>query len=335
MRPVMTSGRSLILSGPSQLQQANISNAISHSTNSYSNPSKFFHLSSKHPSFKITFLFLTNTDLYFFALWDQFFSSTPSNLFHIYIHIDHFINITHPPLFLKTNTSPPNAPSPPPQPLSLPYASSLLSHSSKTLPTPTLPSFPIIISLSTPSNTSTTASSYYAASLLTLTIYKHLRWYLRWRLLQKYKRPPGIAILDEETYETTQKLNVELMAEGDKEMTLEEPMVFNNLGPMAKENIANFQQLNLVQNTNKLYKNVSHNMWSKTSQTISLSHGRSYTTLTTNAYDTEHPMLMMRELIEFMAYQRTVHFMFILILFIIRCFCGGRTSEELNPWKTL
>ena len=178
------------------MRQANISNAISHSTNSYSNPSKFFHLSSKHPSFKITFLFLTNTDLYFFALWDQFFSSTPSNLFHIYIHIDHFINITHPPLFLKTNTSPPNAPSPPPQPLSLPYASSLLSHSSKTLPTPTLPSFPIIISLSTPSNTSTTASSYYAASLLTLTIYKHLRWYLRWRLLQKYKRPPGIAILD-------------------------------------------------------------------------------------------------------------------------------------------
>ena len=29
----------------------------------------------------------------------------------------------------------------------------------------------------------------------------------------------------EEMYETTQKLNVELMAEGDKEMTLEEPMV--------------------------------------------------------------------------------------------------------------
>jgi len=30
--------------------------------------------------------------------------------------------------------------------------------------------------------------------------------------------------------------------------------------------------VNLVQNTNKLYKNASHNMWSKTSQIISHNH---------------------------------------------------------------
>ena len=45
------------------MKQANISNAISHSTNSHSNPSKFVHLSSKKPFPKIAFLFLTHTDI--------------------------------------------------------------------------------------------------------------------------------------------------------------------------------------------------------------------------------------------------------------------------------
>ncbi|KAG2371569.1 uncharacterized protein HKW66_Vig0217430 [Vigna angularis] len=71
------------------------------STASATNPSKFFHLSSKNPSLKIAFLFLTNTDLHFSPLWDLFFHDTPSNLFNIYIHADPSVNITRPlsPLF--------------------------------------------------------------------------------------------------------------------------------------------------------------------------------------------------------------------------------------------
>ncbi|QCE09518.1 glycosyltransferase BC10 [Vigna unguiculata] len=70
-------------------------------TASATNPSKFFHLSSKNPSLKIAFLFLTNTDLHFSPLWDLYFRDTPSNLFNIYIHADPSVNITRPlsPLF--------------------------------------------------------------------------------------------------------------------------------------------------------------------------------------------------------------------------------------------
>ncbi|KAL5132086.1 hypothetical protein HKD37_12G034828 [Glycine soja] len=70
---------------------------------SLSSPHSHFHLSSKNPSLKIAFLFLTNSDLHFSSLWDQFFSNTPSNLFNIYIHADPSVNLTRPlsPLFIN------------------------------------------------------------------------------------------------------------------------------------------------------------------------------------------------------------------------------------------
>ncbi|KAJ7981249.1 Core-2/I-branching beta-1,6-N-acetylglucosaminyltransferase family protein [Quillaja saponaria] len=69
-------------------------------TQSYSNPNNpsiFAHLSSgKHPKLKIAFLFLTNSDLHFAPLWEQFFHGSPTNLYNIYVHADPKENVTRP-----------------------------------------------------------------------------------------------------------------------------------------------------------------------------------------------------------------------------------------------
>nr|KYP43600.1 hypothetical protein KK1_034930 [Cajanus cajan] len=77
--------------------------AIAHShSNPNHNPSKYFHLSSKNPSLKIAFLFLTNSDLHFSPLWNLFFHQTPPNLFNIYVHADPSVaNLTLSPPFLN------------------------------------------------------------------------------------------------------------------------------------------------------------------------------------------------------------------------------------------
>ncbi|XP_027341826.1 glycosyltransferase BC10 [Abrus precatorius] len=91
------------ISPSDELDDINLFNrAIAHSnSNPNNNPSKFFHLSSKKPSLKIAFLFLTNSDLHFSPLWDLFFHNIPKNLFNIYIHADPSVNLTRPlsPLF--------------------------------------------------------------------------------------------------------------------------------------------------------------------------------------------------------------------------------------------
>ncbi|KAL4611266.1 hypothetical protein ACB092_08G111200 [Castanea dentata] len=66
---------------------------------SLSNPSNTFsHLSSsKNPKLKIAFLFLTNSDLHFAPLWQQFFQNAPSkNLYNVYVHADPSVNVTRP-----------------------------------------------------------------------------------------------------------------------------------------------------------------------------------------------------------------------------------------------
>lgn len=93
------------ISPTDELDDINLFNtAISHSTppsSSSSHPSKFFHLSSKNPTFKIAFLFLTNTDLHFTPLWNLFFQTTPSKLFNVYVHYDPRVNLTR----LRTSNS--------------------------------------------------------------------------------------------------------------------------------------------------------------------------------------------------------------------------------------
>ncbi|KAK7272266.1 hypothetical protein RJT34_28754 [Clitoria ternatea] len=90
------------ISASDELDDINLFNrAIAQNSNS--NPSKFFHLSSKNPSLKIAFLFLTNSDLHFSPLWDLFFQNANNNLFNIYVHADPYVNLTRPlsPLFHK------------------------------------------------------------------------------------------------------------------------------------------------------------------------------------------------------------------------------------------
>ena len=52
---------------------------------------------SKNPKLKIAFLFLTNSDLHFAPLWQQFFQNAPSkNLYNVYVHANPSINVTCP-----------------------------------------------------------------------------------------------------------------------------------------------------------------------------------------------------------------------------------------------
>ncbi|XP_061353665.1 glycosyltransferase BC10-like [Gastrolobium bilobum] len=91
---------SVHISPSDELDDVNLFNRAitqSHSNpKSKSNPSKFFHLSSKNPNLKIAFLFLTNSDLHFAPLWDRFFQNNPTNLYNIYIHADPSVNVTRP-----------------------------------------------------------------------------------------------------------------------------------------------------------------------------------------------------------------------------------------------
>ncbi|KAI9388127.1 hypothetical protein POPTR_009G017300v4 [Populus trichocarpa] len=57
-------------------------------------PSAHTHFTSKSKKLKIAFLFLTNTDLFFAPLWEQFFKSADKNLFNIYVHADPYSNVT-------------------------------------------------------------------------------------------------------------------------------------------------------------------------------------------------------------------------------------------------
>ncbi|CAK7332053.1 unnamed protein product [Dovyalis caffra] len=59
-------------------------------------PSAHSHFTSKSKKLKIAFLFLTNTDLFFAPLWEQFFKSADKNLFNIYVHADPHSNVTKP-----------------------------------------------------------------------------------------------------------------------------------------------------------------------------------------------------------------------------------------------
>ncbi|KAK7261151.1 hypothetical protein RIF29_27456 [Crotalaria pallida] len=69
--------------------------SFSHPNNHH--PSKIFHLSSKNPTLKLAFLFLTNSNLHFTPLWELFFRNHPTSLYNIYIHADPTsVNLTRP-----------------------------------------------------------------------------------------------------------------------------------------------------------------------------------------------------------------------------------------------
>ncbi|KAL2331872.1 hypothetical protein Fmac_019453 [Flemingia macrophylla] len=86
------------------------SHSNNNNNNNNNNPSKFFHLSSKNPSLKIAFLFLTNSDLHFSP-------SGPSSS-------------TKPPQTSSTSTSTPTPPSPTsPSP---PFLNKLIPHAKRT-----------------------------------------------------------------------------------------------------------------------------------------------------------------------------------------------------------
>ncbi|XP_054814123.1 glycosyltransferase BC10 [Prosopis cineraria] len=71
--------------------------AQSSSSSPPNDPNRHFHLSSsKYPKLKIAFLFLTNSDLHFAPLWDQFFNGNPTDLYNIYVHADPAVNVTRP-----------------------------------------------------------------------------------------------------------------------------------------------------------------------------------------------------------------------------------------------
>jgi hypothetical protein len=53
------------------------------------------HLSTRNPTPKIAFLFLTNSDLSFAPLWERFFRGY-SNLYNIYVHADPFSKVSNP-----------------------------------------------------------------------------------------------------------------------------------------------------------------------------------------------------------------------------------------------
>ncbi|KAL6340599.1 hypothetical protein AAG906_010507 [Vitis piasezkii] len=58
-------------------------------------PSSFTHLGATNPKLKIAFLFLTNSDLHFAPLWEQFFRGN-EDLYNIYVHADPTVQVAHP-----------------------------------------------------------------------------------------------------------------------------------------------------------------------------------------------------------------------------------------------
>ncbi|CAK9169538.1 unnamed protein product [Ilex paraguariensis] len=79
------------------------SEALSHKTwsrsqtsSSSSYPSSKSRLGATNTKPKIAFLFLTNSNLHFATLWEQFFGNTSHNLYNIYIHADPTVKIDPP-----------------------------------------------------------------------------------------------------------------------------------------------------------------------------------------------------------------------------------------------
>ena len=82
---------SIILSDSKYLQQTQVFTRLNPNLQTQANPN------SKNPKLKIAFLFLTNSDLYFAPLWQQFFQNAPSkNLYNVYVHADPSVNVTRP-----------------------------------------------------------------------------------------------------------------------------------------------------------------------------------------------------------------------------------------------
>ncbi|GAB2274536.1 hypothetical protein Dimus_009303 [Dionaea muscipula] len=87
----------LPISLPDELDDLALFNrAIAASSNPHHPRSAFFRLGSTNPRFKIAFMFLTNTDLYFSSLWERFFNNTSKDLYNIYIHADPDSNVNDP-----------------------------------------------------------------------------------------------------------------------------------------------------------------------------------------------------------------------------------------------
>ncbi|XP_048232212.1 glycosyltransferase BC10 isoform X2 [Ricinus communis] len=66
---------------------------------------KISHFSTKSPSPKIAFLFLTNSDLTFYPLWERFFKRS-THLFNVYVHADPFAKVSVPNGIFKTQFIP-------------------------------------------------------------------------------------------------------------------------------------------------------------------------------------------------------------------------------------
>ncbi|KAF4360276.1 hypothetical protein F8388_020567 [Cannabis sativa] len=100
LSPLQQQPQSPVLISPSDEQDdlALFNRASGSAINSINNnnPSRFSHLSTgSNPKRKIAFLFLTNSDLHFSPLWDQFFKGN-SHLYNIYVHADPTVNVTRP-----------------------------------------------------------------------------------------------------------------------------------------------------------------------------------------------------------------------------------------------
>ncbi|XP_057548931.1 glycosyltransferase BC10 [Amaranthus tricolor] len=80
--------RQLPIPLPDELDDLSLFNHAVSSSISSKKAFTFAKLGSHNPTLKIAFLFLTNTDLFFAPLWDQFFNSTSSKFYNIYIHAD-------------------------------------------------------------------------------------------------------------------------------------------------------------------------------------------------------------------------------------------------------
>ncbi|XP_062082446.1 glycosyltransferase BC10 [Humulus lupulus] len=98
LSPLQQQPQSPFLISPSDEQDdlSLFNRASGSAINNNNNPSRFSHLSTgSNPKRKIAFLFLTNTDLHFSPLWDQFFTGN-SHLYNIYVHADPTVNVTNP-----------------------------------------------------------------------------------------------------------------------------------------------------------------------------------------------------------------------------------------------
>ncbi|GMH12695.1 hypothetical protein Nepgr_014536 [Nepenthes gracilis] len=98
LAPHILPPRHVPISLPDELDDLALFNrAVATGLRSSSNPkSTFFRLGSTNPKFKIAFMFLTNTDLFFAPLWERFFNNSSKDLYNIYIHSDPSSNVKDP-----------------------------------------------------------------------------------------------------------------------------------------------------------------------------------------------------------------------------------------------